>query len=176
MAETLFEKGILALTGADCSGPAVEMARVAERYRIPVISNGANASSLSSTSEFPYFVRVVTPSEAYEGHLVEFAAHFGIRRIAHLYTTDAWGMGARDVIREFSARRGVEIALQFGFERDTDYGTVESYVRAVRDSDVRAIVMTRSDPGHRFGLQGHPRTRIEPAWFRDFRRGDDLRG
>ena len=146
MAETLFHKGILALTGADCSGPAVEMARVAERFRIPVISNGANASSLSSISDFPYFVRVVTPSEAYEGHLIDVAARFRIQKIAHLYTTDAWGIGARDVIRDFSARRGVEIALQFGFERDTDYQTVESYVRAVRDSDVRAIVMTGPTP------------------------------
>ena len=42
MTETLMRKDILVLTGADCSGPAVEMAKVAERYGVPVISNGAN--------------------------------------------------------------------------------------------------------------------------------------
>ena len=67
MAETLMKKAILVLTGADCSGPAVEIARVGAKYEIPVISNGANASMLSSVEEFPYFVRVVTPSEQYEG-------------------------------------------------------------------------------------------------------------
>ena len=44
MAETLMKKGILVVTGADCSGPAVEIARVVAKYKIPVISNGANAS------------------------------------------------------------------------------------------------------------------------------------
>ena len=32
MAETLMKKNIIALTGADCSGPAVKIARVAENY------------------------------------------------------------------------------------------------------------------------------------------------
>jgi len=48
MAETLMKKGILVLTGADCSGPAVEIAKVGAKYEIPIISNGANASMLSS--------------------------------------------------------------------------------------------------------------------------------
>ena len=146
MAETLFKKNILVLTGADCSGPAVEMARVAEEYRIPVISNGANASALSATEEFPYFVRVVTPSEAYEGYLVDVAAHFGIRSVAHLYTTDAWGLGARDVIQEFGRRRGVDIALQFGFARDTPYEVIESHIAEVGRSNITAIMITGPTP------------------------------
>ncbi|MFQ3362915.1 MAG: ABC-type branched-subunit amino acid transport system substrate-binding protein, partial [Woeseiaceae bacterium] len=44
MAETLIKKNILILTGTDCSSPAVEIAKVASEYKIPVISNGANAS------------------------------------------------------------------------------------------------------------------------------------
>ncbi len=91
MAETLMKKGVLAITGADCSGPAVEIANMAAQYNIPVISNGANASMLSSTEDFPWFVRVVTPSEAYEGHLIDVADHFGVTEIGYLHTTDAWG-------------------------------------------------------------------------------------
>ena len=53
MAETLMQKGILVLTGADCSGPAVDIARVGEKYKIPVISNGSNASCLLYTSPSP---------------------------------------------------------------------------------------------------------------------------
>ena len=101
------QKDILALTGADCSGPAVEIARVAERFGVPVISNGANASMLSSAEAFPWFVRVVPPSEAYEGYLIDVAAELGVEGIAYFHTTDAWGLGARKVIREFAGRRGV---------------------------------------------------------------------
>ena len=109
MAETLMQKGILVLTGADCSGPAVDIARVAEKYKIPVISNGSNASMLSSVEEFPYFVRVVSPSEQYEGYLINVAAHFGVEEIAYFYTTDAWGLGARDVIHESTQQRNINI-------------------------------------------------------------------
>ncbi|MGI9205721.1 MAG: ABC transporter substrate-binding protein [Woeseiaceae bacterium] len=160
MAETLMQKDILVLTGADCSGPAVEIARVANRYQVPVISNGANASSLSSSEEFPWFVRVVTPSEAYEGYLVDVAAHFGVSEIGYFHTTDAWGLGARRVIHDYAKRRDITIAKEFGFPRDTNYSTIESYLREVNNAGIRHIIMTGPTPDtvtlfrglHRLGM------------------------
>lgn len=146
MAETLIQKNILVLTGVDCSGPAVEIAKVAEQYRIPAISNGANASALSSSDEFPWFVRVVTPSEAYEGHLLDVAAHFGVREIAYLFTTDAWGLGARRVINEYAERHGILINREFGFPRDTAYERIESWVEEIKSAGIQHIVMTGPTP------------------------------
>lgn len=146
MTETLMQKEILVLTGADCSGPAVEMAKVAERYGVPVISNGANASELSSTDDYPWFVRVVSPSEAYEGYLVDVAAHYGAKQIAHLHTTDAWGMGARRVIDDYADRHGIEIAKRYGYPRDTGLDVIRSHLEEIRDADIRDIVMTGPTP------------------------------
>lgn len=146
MARTLFEKGILALTGADCSGPAVAIAEVASVYEIPVISNGANASELSDRERFPYFVRVVTPSEAYEGYLVDLAAYFGVNEIACFHTTDAWGLGARRVIHERAEQRGIAILDEEGFARDTPYARILERLRVVRDAGARHIVMTGPTP------------------------------
>lgn len=146
MAETLMQQDILVLTGVDCSGPAVEIAKVAERFGVPAISNGANASMLTSMQEFPWFVRVVTPSEAYEGHLIDVAAHFGVSRIGYLYTTDAWGLGARRVIHEYAKRHGIRIEDEHGFDRDTNYRTVERLVAEFRDAGIRHIVMTGPTP------------------------------
>jgi ABC-type branched-subunit amino acid transport system substrate-binding protein len=146
MAESLMQKDILVLTGAGCSGPAVEIANVAARYEVPVISNGANASMLSSQEDFPWFVRVVTPSEAYEGYLIDVAAHFGVAEIAFFHTTDAWGLGAKKVIHNYADRRDIKILKEFGFPRDTDYATIEAYVREVRDAGIRHIVITGPTP------------------------------
>jgi ABC-type branched-subunit amino acid transport system substrate-binding protein len=146
MTETLMQKDILVLTGADCSGPAVEMAKVAERYGVPVISNGANASELSSTRDYPWFVRVVSPSEAYEGYLVDVAAHYGARQIAHLHTNDAWGMGARRVIDDYAGRHGIDIAQRYGYPRDTGLDTIRSHLEKIRDAGIRDIVMTGPTP------------------------------
>ncbi len=146
MAETLMQKDILVLTGAGCSGPAVEIANVAARYEVPVISNGANASMLSSTQDFPWFVRVVTPSEAYEGYLIDVAAHFGVKEIGYFYTTDAWGLGARTVIRDYASRNNIGILQEYGFARDTDYATIEGYLAQVKAAGIRHIVMTGPTP------------------------------
>ena len=146
MAETLMKKGILALTGAGCSGPAVEIANVALRLGVPVISNGANASMLSSRDDFPWFVRVVPPSEAFEGYLIDVATHFGIDEIAYFYTTDAWGLGARKVIRDYASRGDVNILQEYGFPRDTTYETIENYLKDVREAGIRHIVMTGPTP------------------------------
>jgi ABC-type branched-subunit amino acid transport system substrate-binding protein len=146
MAETLMQKNILVLTGADCSGPAVEIARVGERYGVPVISNGANASMLSSPQEFPWFVRVVTPSEAYEGYLIDVAAHFGVRQIAYFHTTDAWGLGAKKVIHDYTRKNEIEILKEYAFPRDTEISTLEKHMKEVKEAGIRHIVMTGPTP------------------------------
>lgn len=146
MAETLMQKDILVLTGADCSGPAVEIANVAAKHNVPVISNGANASALSSAKDFPWFVRVVTPSEAYEGYLIDVAAHFGVDEIAYFYTTDAWGLGAREVIHDYASRRDIKIRQEFAFARDTDQATITDYLSEVKNAGIRHIVMTGPTP------------------------------
>lgn len=146
MAETLMQKDILVLTGADCSGPAVEIANMGAKYGVPVISSGANASSLSSVDEFPWFVRVVTPSETYEGYLIDVAASIGVNRIAFFHTTDAWGLGARDVIHDFSERHDIEIAKEFGFPRDTGLETISATMAEVKAAGIKHIVMTGPTP------------------------------
>ncbi len=146
MAETLMRKGILVLTGADCSGPAVEIARVGERYEVPVISTGANASMLSSPEEFPYFVRVVTPSEQYDGYLIDVAAYFGVDEIAYFHTTDAWGLGARNVVHQATKARGIQIAQEYGYPRDTSYETIKAHVTSVRQAGIKHIFNTSPTP------------------------------
>ena len=146
MAETLMKKGILVLTGADCSGPAVEIARVGAKYEIPVISNGANASMLSSVEEFPYFVRVVTPSEQYEGYLIDMAVHFGVEEIALFYTTDAWGLGAKNVINQYAKKHAIKIAQEYGYPRDTPYEDVKAYMEKVKQAGIKHIFNTSPTP------------------------------
>jgi len=146
MAETLMQKDILVLTGAGCSSPAVEMAKMGARYEVPVISNGANAAMLSSVQDFPWFVRVVAPSEAYEGYLIDVAVHFGIREIAYFHTTDAWGLGAKKVIHDHSDRNGIKILKEYGFPRDTSAATIEEYAAEVKAAGIRHIVMTGPTP------------------------------
>jgi ABC-type branched-subunit amino acid transport system substrate-binding protein len=146
MAETLFKKNILILTGADCSSPAVEIATVASKYKIPVISNGANASSLSSKDNYPWFIRVVTPSEEYDRYLVDLADNLGVKEVAYFYTTDAWGLGARKVIKETTEIKNISIKREFGFKRDTSQGVIDKFVYEVAKEGIKNIIITGPTP------------------------------
>lgn len=146
MAETLMKKNIIALTGADCSGPAVEIARVAEKYGVPVISYGANASTLSSPERFPWFVRVVNPSETYEGYLIDLAAHFGVKEIAYFFTTDPWGLGASQVIHDHADLHNIKIIKEYAFPRDTEQEQLHRYMGEVKNAGIQHIVITTPTP------------------------------
>ena len=146
MAETLIQKNILILTGTDCSSPAVEIANIATKYKIPVISNGANASSLSSRDKFPWFIRVVTPSEEYDRYLIELASHFKVKEIAYFYTTDAWGLGAKKVIHDSVIKKNITIKKEFGFKRDTNQATINMFMQEVKDAAIKHIVITGPPP------------------------------
>lgn len=146
LAEDLFKRDIIAITGVDCSEPAVRISKVAEKHRKPAISYGANASVLSSPIDFPFFFRVVTPSSAYERYLIDIAANFRLRCIALFYTTDAWGTGAFSVAQTAAEEFGLEIAAVYGYPRDTSLEVVGRYMAEVKAQDIRNIFIMMPTP------------------------------
>ena len=130
-ARSLLKQNVVALTGVDCSGPAVLIAKEAEKFKTPVVSVGANAASLSSPTEFPYYYRNVTPSTKYEGYLLEVAKHYDIKEIALFHTTDAWGSGAAAVILNEAAKLGIEVKASYGYSRNTPVEEVQKRMAAV---------------------------------------------
>lgn len=146
LAEDLFRRDIIAVTGVDCSDPAERIAKVAEHYRKPAISYGANAAGLSSPAEFPFFFRVVTPSSSYERYLVDVAAHYGLKRLALFYTTEAWGLGACRVVQTAARETSLEVVAAYGYPRDTPLEAVKRNVAEVRAMGVHNIFITMPTP------------------------------
>ena len=139
-------ENIIALTGVDCSGPAVLIAKEAEKFKTPVVSVGANAASLSSPTEFPYYYRNVTPSTKYEGYLLEVAKHYDIKEIALFHTTDAWGSGAAAVILNEAAKLGIEVKASYGYSRNTPVEEVQKRMAAVKELGIKSIFITMPTP------------------------------
>ena len=146
IAEELLKRDILALTGVDCSEPAVRISEVAAKFKKPAVSYGANAAVLSSPEEFPYFVRVVTPSATYERYLVDTAAHFGLGPIVLFHTTEAWGIGAREVILSAAESAGLAIAAVHGYPRDTPVEDVERLLAEAEALGIQDIFIAMPTP------------------------------
>lgn len=145
-ARSLLKQNIVALTGVDCSGPAVLIAKEAEKFKTPVVSVGANAASLSSPTEFPYYYRNVTPSTKYEGYLLEVAKLYDIKEIALFHTTDAWGSGAAAVILNEAAKLGIEVKASYGYSRNTPVEEVQKRMAAVKELGIKSIFITMPTP------------------------------
>lgn len=146
IAEDLFKRNIIALTGVDCSGPAVIIAKIAEKYKKPAISYGANAATLSSPNKFPYFFRVVTPSSTYERYLVDIAAKYRLKHAAIFYTTDSWGIGACNVVHTAAMEADLEVAVAYGYPRNTSIEVVERHMAEVKTMGIRNIFITMPTP------------------------------
>lgn len=146
IAEELFSQNILALTGVDCSQPAVHIARVAQKHKIPAISYGVNASELSDPTEFPYFVRVVTPSEIFDGYLVALAAHIGLTELVFFHTNDAWGLGAHKTVMDFAKKYDVKIQQIIAYERDTPTSFFIEKLRQIQKTGIQNILITAPTP------------------------------
>lgn len=126
--------------------PAVLIAKEAEKFKTPVVSVGANAASLSSPTEFPYYYRNVTPSTKYEGYLLEVAKHYDIKEIALFHTTDAWGSGAAAVILNEAAKLGIEVKASYGYSRNTPVEEVQKRMAAVKELGIKSIFITMPTP------------------------------
>jgi ABC-type branched-subunit amino acid transport system substrate-binding protein len=146
IAEDLFRRDIIAITGVDCSGPAVIIAKIAENFKKPAISYGANAATLSSPDKFPYFFRVVTPSSTYERYLVDLAANYKLKQAALFYTTDSWGIGASEVVHQAAMEADLEIAITYGYPRDTSIDVVARHLAEVKNMGIRNIFITMPTP------------------------------
>jgi len=147
IADKLFKKkGIVAMVGADCSGPAVKIARVGAKYKIPTISYGSNAESLSSVKNFPYFIRVVSPSSVIDTSLVRTAKYFGAKTISIFHTTDAWGMGGMESASEEAKKQGLKIDT-CGYPRNTNFYKVFTWLSNKKAMGIKhfAIIMPVPD-------------------------------
>lgn len=145
IAEKLFKKDIVALVGSDCSGPAVNIATVGARYKIPTISYGANAESLSSVKDFPYFIRVVSPSSVIDNSLVRTAKVFGAKEVCIFHTTDAWGMGGMESASHEAEKQGLKVNT-CGYERNTNFYKILTWLGRKKAAGLKHFVIIMPVP------------------------------
>ena len=146
IAHKLLSQQVLAITGVDCSGPAVHIANEAAKWKIPAVSYGVNASEFSNVEEFPYFLRVVTPSDIFDGYLLVLAAHLGIKNMIFCHTTDSWGTGAKKIILEFAEKYGVTLDHIVAYERDTSVADMIEIIRPFKEQEHKNYLIIAPTP------------------------------
>jgi ABC-type branched-subunit amino acid transport system substrate-binding protein len=88
------------LIGARCSGPSIQLARIAGLEGVPQVSPASNSAKLSNEAAFPFFSRMVAPNNenGEVGALVATMRSFGWERITILATDTQF---SKDLVTEF---------------------------------------------------------------------------
>jgi ABC-type branched-subunit amino acid transport system substrate-binding protein len=76
------------IIGARCSGVSVALARVSGLECVPMLSPASNSAQLSKATEFPFFFRLVAPSNerGEVGAMIALLRSFGWQRVRILAT------------------------------------------------------------------------------------------
>ena len=100
-AQTLVDSGVVAVTGAACSGASMGANAILSAAGIPMISYASTNPGLSDATAYPLFYRVV-PSDAIQGPAgADMMANAGVTNesLAILHMTNDYGSGLADSVK-----------------------------------------------------------------------------
>jgi branched-chain amino acid transport system substrate-binding protein len=72
-------------------------------------------------------------------HMVQQATTIGLKRFAVMYQDDGFGQSGLEGVKQALGRRGLNLSVAAGYERNTD--KVEEAARRIKDSDAQAVIM-----------------------------------
>ena len=127
---------------------------------IPFISGMGSSGLLSNSSEFPYFVRTVSPSSQFSIAWANLIRLYGWTKIAAHYTNDSFGTAAYNVLLNCQSEFGFKFInnekyRSVGYVYDHD--SLTAYHENMRDSinlGCNLIFLIMGDPAAFFWLEG----------------------
>jgi len=151
-ANSLVSAGVVAVVGAASSGASTAANAVLSQAGVPMISFASTAPSLSDSTAYPHFFRVV-PSDALQGEaLADLVTSQGYTSTAIIAQNDAYGAGLADA---FDANFDGTTCARYDFnqaEFNAAAMTTEA-IQAVTDASMTCdsvIFMTYPDTGAQF--------------------------
>jgi len=143
-AQTLVDSGVVAATGAACSGASMGANAILSAAGIPMISYASTNPGLSDASAYPLFYRVV-PSDAIQGPAgadMMTDAAVGNESLAIVHMTNDYGSGLANAVKDAWDINGAlcGAGMQGYEESATDFSAM---VTAIMDnSDCEAVYLS----------------------------------
>lgn len=134
--------GVQAIIGELCSGATLAAAPIAEENGVVLISPASTSPEVSEAGE--YIFRTV-PSDAEQGKFAaELAYDDGHKKIASLYSNEAYGTGYSEVLVAEFTQLGGQVVANEAFERGaTD---LRSQLTKIRGAEPDAIFIITNSP------------------------------
>jgi branched-chain amino acid transport system substrate-binding protein len=125
----LAAQGVVAIIGADCSGPMLAAAPTANELHVPMVSSSATNPKVTDAGD--YIFRVI-PSDAFAA---EFTANLmykrGLRKLAIIHGNEDYGNGLNTALSDaFKKAGGTVVASEAGNNGDPNVATQMQRIKA----------------------------------------------
>jgi branched-chain amino acid transport system substrate-binding protein len=117
-ADQLVRKGVRVVIGHQCSGAALEAARIYDKNGVVLISSSATTPALTENG-WPYIFRVIGRDDQQGAIAAAYLArNFARSKIAILHDSRLYGRGLAELMRQSLHQRGIQEVIYEGITRE----------------------------------------------------------
>jgi len=130
------------VVGSPASTVTLAVAPIANEKKVVLLSSGSTATEVGKAG--PYVFRIMPSDEVQSSIMASWAWELGYRRLAVIYTENAWGQGLKDAFeKDFKAKGGEILTIQSSTQDATDFRTQLSKIKDVKPDAIYAPLYTR---------------------------------
>ena len=101
---------IVGLIAGGSTATSIFVAKVANLYKVPMISWAATSDELSDKTRFPYFLRSVPPDRLQVGAIIDILLKYNWKYVSLVYSEDTYGINGARSFKSLSEINGICIA------------------------------------------------------------------
>jgi len=130
------------VVGSPASTVTLAVAPIANEQKVVLLSSGSTATEVGKAG--PYVFRIMPSDEVQSSIMASWAWDLGYKRIAIIYTENAWGQGLKDAFeKDFKAKGGEILTIQSSTQDATDFRTQLAKIKDVKSDAIYAPLYTR---------------------------------
>jgi branched-chain amino acid transport system substrate-binding protein len=144
--ELLEQEGIVALIGSSGTGTTIAMKQEASNKGVPQVCMAAGANIMDG--DYSWIFRTPpTATEAGNKVLAYIEKVLGLKRIALLYDTNAFGTDGKTVLEKEAANYGVEVVVSEGYKTDESEEGMDTHLTNIQTANPEVVVVWGTNPG-----------------------------
>jgi branched-chain amino acid transport system substrate-binding protein len=144
--ELLEQEGVVALIGSSGTGTTIAMKQEATKKGVPQVCMAAGANIMDG--DFSWIFRTPpTATEAGNKALAYIQKVLGLKRIALLYDTNAFGTDGKAVVEKEAPNYGVELVVSEGYKTDETEEGMDTHLTNIQTSNPEVVLVWGTNPG-----------------------------
>jgi branched-chain amino acid transport system substrate-binding protein len=144
--ELLQQEDVVAVIGSSGTGTTLSMKQETSKAEVPQVCMAAGANIMDGDSTW-IFRTPPTATEAGKKVLEYIADTVGVKRIALLYDTNAFGTDGKAVIEAEAPGYGLEVVVSEGYATDESEEGMDTHLTNIMTANPEVVVVWGTNPG-----------------------------